>query len=51
MGLKERLLGEEQRLVQGLFERLAQAGIFGPELGPQVVAIFVNDVVEGKDGM
>lgn len=49
--LEERLLREEQRLIEFSLQFGFQFRILGTELGAQVVPVFSNDMVEGKDGM
>ena len=51
MGLVERLLGQEARCVEFGFQCRPQLRVLRPELRPQVVGVFVDDVVEGFDGV
>ena len=51
VGLVERLLGEESEAHRARVPRPLATRILGPELGPEVVAIFGDDVIEGSDGM
>ena len=51
VSLIERLLGEESRSIELAFQGRSQLEILGPELRPEVVPIFGDDVVQGSDGM
>lgn len=43
--------GQEARLVEGVFEGLAQFGVAGPELGGEIAAVLLNNLVNYRDGM
>src|ERR1035441_2081103 len=49
--LIEWLLGEEERAVQFGFQRASQRPVAGAKFGLKMVAVFVNDVIEGDDGI
>lgn len=49
--LVERLLCEEQWLIEFVLQRRPQFRVFGTEPGAQIIQVLSNDMVEGKDGM
>jgi len=51
VGLEVGLLRQEERLVELAFEGLFELRIFGAELGPQVVAVLLHNMVQGEDRM
>ena len=51
VGLVERLLGQEATGVEFGLQRRPQLRVLGAELRAQVVGVFVDDVVEGFDGV
>ena len=51
VGLVKWLLGEESRSIELAFQGRSQLEILGPEFGPQVIAILVNNVIESSNRM